>query len=157
MMMFMKRSASTSPLSSATGTFRRVLESEAGGAGDGVVARALLLQALDRQLRQCLPEDVAGQCRLANVHPDRLVFLTSSATWKARLRLHEPELVAAAAVAGIQVGRVVVKVATMQVVPPDAAPRKPLSQAARDHLRAAAQSIADPELRAQLLQLASLP
>jgi len=153
----MKRSASTSPLSSAAGGLRLVLDCQAAGGGDGLIARALLLQTLDRQLRQCLPEDIAQNCRLANVHPDRLVFLTPSPTWKARLRLHEADLVAAAAVAGIQVGRVVVKVATMQVVPPDAAPRKPLSESARDTLRAAAHSIADPELRAQLLQLASIP
>lgn len=115
-----------------------------------------MLHALDRQLRQCLPHDVAAECSLANVHPDRLVFLTSSPAWKARLRLHERDLVAAAAVAGIQVGRVVVKVATMRPRPPDPTPTKPLSQAARDQLRAAAQSIADPELREQLLRLASV-
>lgn len=133
------------------------LEIQAGGSSAGLVERALLLQALDRQLRQYLPDDVAGQCSLANVHPDKLVFLATSSTWKARLRLHESELVAAARQSGLQIDRVVVKVATMLSVSPETASRKPLSNTAREHLRAAAQSIEDPQLRAQLLALASLP
>lgn len=134
-----------------------MLDIQTGSSSAGLVERALLLQALDRQLRQYLPEDVAGQCSLANVHPDKLVFLTTSSTWKARLRLHESELVAAARQCGLQIDRVVVKVATMQSVSPETASHKPLSNTAREHLRAAAQSIDDPQLRAQLLALASLP
>jgi hypothetical protein len=153
----MKRTTSISPLSSATGTLKPLLEIQTGGSSAGLVERALLLQALDRQLRQYLPDDVAGQCSLANVHPDKLVFLTTSSTWKARLRLHEGDLVAAARQCGLQIDRVVVKVATMQPVSPETASRKPLSNTAREHLRAAAQSIEDPQLRAQLLALASLP
>jgi hypothetical protein len=153
----MKRTTSISPLSAVAGALKPLLEIQKGGSSAGLVERALLLQTLDRQLRQYLPDDVAGQCSLANVHPDKLVFLTTSSTWKARLRLHEPELVAAAKQVGLQVNRMIVKVATMQSVSPETASREPLSNTAREHLRAAAQSIDDPELRAQLLALASLP
>jgi len=157
MMMFMKRTASNSPSSpdgSAPKPLRELLQA---GAGANLIDRALLLQTLDRQLRQYLPEPLAGQCSLANVRADKLVFLVTSPAWKASLRLHEHELVAAARRCGLQVDHVVAKVATILPVSPEPASRKPLSQAARDHLREAARSIDDPELRAQLLAMASMP
>ncbi len=116
-----------------------------------------MLDDLDRRLRLSLPRALAQQCRLANVRDDRLVFLVSSPVWKTKLRLHADVLVDAARLAGLPARSLTVKVATMQPVPPNAAPRLPLSQAARDALRATAESVADPELRAQLLLLASVP
>lgn len=122
----------------------------------GVVERAMKLAALDRRLRQSLPPELAANCRLANVAGDRLVFLVNSPVWKTRLRMHAEDLRHAASGLGLRISEVTAKVATMQPVPPGAAPRLPLSASARDHLLAAAQSIADPELRARFLELASL-
>jgi hypothetical protein len=121
-----------------------------------LVERARMLDALDRQLRQSLPEPLRLQCRLANVRADRLVFLVSSPVWSAKLRLHADALLGAAAAVGLQVSSLTVKVATMQPVPPDQTPLTPLSPAARASLRAAAGAVADPELRDRLLRLASL-
>ena len=121
-----------------------------------VIERAKQLDALDRRLRQSLPPALAAHVRLGNVRDGRLVFLVSSPVWKAKLRLHADALRDAAAAAGLQASGMTVKVATMQPVPPDAAPRTPLSPAARETLRAAAFATADPELRDQLLRMASL-
>jgi hypothetical protein len=121
-----------------------------------LVERARWLDALDRQLRQSLPESLAQHCRLANVREDRLVFLVQTPIWKARLRLHSDALLSAAAAAGLQVRSLTFKVATMHPVPPGEAPHKPLSPAARDALRAAAEATDDPQLRHRLLSLASL-
>ncbi len=128
------------------------------GSGDlgSLVERARLLDALDRQLRQSLPEPLRQQCRLANVRADRLVFLVSSPVWSAKLRMYADTLLGAAAACGLEAASLTVKVATMQPVPPDQAPHTPLSTAARDALRAAAGSVADPELKDRLLRLASL-
>jgi hypothetical protein len=141
--------ASKSPLKSA-------LSSVLAGDLGSVVERARMLEALDRQLRQSLPAALAPHVRLGNVRDGRLVFLVTSPVWKAKLRLHADALRAAAVAAGLQPTGMTVKVATMLPVPPAAASRTPLSPSARETLRAAAENIADPELREQLLRMASL-
>lgn len=121
-----------------------------------LVERAQALGALDRRLRQSLPGNIANQCRLANVRDGRLVFLVNSPVWKARLRLHADLLFEAAAAAGLQARELIVKVAPMLTVPPEQASHSPLTPAAAAALREAALQATDPELRQQLLALASL-
>jgi hypothetical protein len=99
---------------------------------------------------------LAGQCKLANVDDKHLVFLVSAPVWKAKLRLHADALLDAAAAAGLRGRSLVVKVsAPVSPVPTGTGTARPLSEAVRDSLRATAQSVSDPELRAQLLRLAS--
>jgi hypothetical protein len=114
------------------------------------------LEALDRALRQTLPSPLREQVRFANVRDDRLVFLASSPAWASRLRLQQTQILAAARAIGANAGSVTVKVAPLP--PPDPQPEqsKPLSAAAALHLKAAAKSIPDPELRALFLELASV-
>ncbi|HET6545830.1 MAG TPA: DciA family protein [Rhodanobacteraceae bacterium] len=117
---------------------------------------ARALDALDSRLRRLLPDAVARECRLADIRHGRVVFLATSSTWAARLRLQQAALLAEARTAlGGTVERFAVKVAPLPPVPPEPAKRKPLSVATARHLRAAAQSLADPELRALYLRLAS--
>ena len=121
-----------------------------------LVERARWLDTLDPLLRQSLPATLAGQCKLANVDDKHLVFLVSAPVWKAKLRLHADALLDAAAAAGLKARTLVVKVSLPAPPPnPGAANCRPLSEAVRDSLRATAQSVSDPELRAQLLRLAS--
>ena len=114
------------------------------------------LQALDRQLRQSLPEPLASHVRLGNLRHDKLVFLVDAPVWSTRLRLYADILLDAARAAGLRASSITVKVATMQPVPPDAAPLSPLSPSARETLRAAAAATQEEELKSRLLQLASL-
>jgi len=130
-----------------------VTDSELGS----VIARAQWLDRLDALLRQSLPAALAGQCRLANVDKDKLVFLVSAPVWKSKLRLSADILLDAAAAAGLPARTLVVKVVPATPISPGATAGKPLSQAVRESLRTTAQSVGDPELRAQLLKLASLP
>ena len=132
------------------------LQSVLSGDLRSVVERARMLEALDRRLRQSLPAALAPHVRLANVRDGRLVFLVTSPVWKAKLRLHADALRDAAVAAGLQPSGMTVKVATMLPVPPAAASRTPLSPSARETLRAAAETLTDPELRDQLLRMASL-
>ena len=107
-------------------------------------------------LRQSLPATLADQCKLANVDDKYLVFLVSAPVWKAKLRLHADTLLGAAAAAGLKARTLVVKVATPEpAIPVGTGTPKPLSEAVRDSLRATAQSVSDPGLKAQLLRLAS--
>lgn len=158
MMTFMpNRSAPRHPGASPPSGFLDPLAAVKEAGLGRVIERALLLDALDRQLRHCLPSALADHCRLGNVRDGTLVFLVGSPVWKAKLRLHADDLLEAARAAGLPARELVLKVATMQPAPPDAAPRLPLSRAARDALRAAAETIKDPELRAKLIALASVP
>lgn len=121
-----------------------------------MVERAQWLATIDARLRECLPSSLAAHCKLGNVQSGRLVFLVSSPVWKAKLRLHADVLLDAATAAGLKPSALTVKVETMPPVPGNTAPHKPLSHAGRDALRSAAESVADPLLRAQLLKLASV-
>ena len=122
-----------------------------------LIERARWLDRLDGVLRQNLPAPLAGHCRLANVDRDKLVYLVSGPVWKSKLRLYGDALLGAAAAAGLEVRTLVVKVAAAPPISPGTDACEPLSQAVRDSLRATAQSVEDPGLRAQLLKLASLP
>ena len=135
---------------------RQALETLEGSGLASLVERARWLDALDPVLRQSLPATLADQCRLANVDDKCVVFLVSAPVWRAKLRLHADALLAAAAAAGLKARTLVVKVsAPGPVIPTGSGPAKPLSEAVRDSLRATAQSVSDPELRAQLLRLAA--
>lgn len=119
--------------------------------------RARELDRLDRLLRQSLPAAVAENSRLANVDAEKLVFLVSAPVWKSKLRTLAGVLLDAASAAGHPARTLVVKVVppTPQNSPDGVG--KPLTEAVRESLRAAARSVEDPDLRAQLLKLASVP
>ena len=141
-----------------TGTPPQALQAAATAGLGSLIQRAQMLGRLDQVLRQTLPPAMANQCRMANVDKDKLVFLVSAPVWKAKLRLQANALLDAAAAAGYPARALVVKVVPDLNAPVLAASvGKPLSQAVRDSLRATAQSVNDPDLRAQLLKLASLP
>jgi hypothetical protein len=122
-----------------------------------LTARARALDALDHKLRQPLPEPLRHQCRLADIRAGRLVFLANSSVWAAKLRPYQAALLAdARRIAGQPIEKFTVKVAPLLPLSPEQTRRKPLSHAAAEHLKAAARSVADPELRAVYLRLASL-
>jgi hypothetical protein len=119
--------------------------------------KARALDALDRQLRQSLPEPLRRHVRMADIGPKRLVFLADSSAWASKLRFHQTALLTLARqVSGLPANQFAVKVAPLPPVPQEQIRRSPLSRTAADHLTAAARSIADPELKAVYLQMASL-
>jgi len=122
-----------------------------------LMEKARMLAALDGQLRLSLPEPLRHQCCLADIRSGRIVFLASSPAWAAKLRLQQNLILAQARqVLGADIRIFAVKVADLVPVPPEPTRRKPLSFTAANHLKAAAKSLSDPELRALYLQLASL-
>jgi hypothetical protein len=118
--------------------------------------KASELEALDRALRQTLPPPLREQVRFANLRGDRLVFLASSPAWASRLRLLQAQILVAARAIGAAAGSVTVKVAPLPPAAMEPERAKPLSAAAALHLKAAATSISDPELRVLFLELASV-
>jgi hypothetical protein len=124
---------------------------------DAIAKRARVLDELDERLRHLLPPAVARETRLADFRNGRIVFLASSPVWASRIRLHQAALLTAARAAlGGTVEHFAVKVAPLPTVPQEPTKPKPLSAAAARHLRAAATTITDPELRALYLDLASI-
>jgi len=117
--------------------------------------KARELDALDRALRQTLPSPLREQVRFANLQDGRLVFLAPTPALAARLRLLQTQILSTARAIGTYASAITVKVAPPP--PTENAPdrSKPLSPAAASHLRAAATSTTDPELRALFLELAS--
>lgn len=137
-------------------TFRTALTAALSSGSGHLVERAMQLAALDRQLRQSLPESLASHAWLGNLHAGRLVFLVDSPIWVRRLHEHAGVLLHAARAIGVQADGIDVKVATMRPAPTDMAPAARLSTTARDTLRSAAAATRDEELRSLLLHLASM-
>ncbi len=118
--------------------------------------RTRILADLDQQLRRYLSPTLAEHVRLGNVRGDRIVFLASSAAWASRLRLEQTTVLRLARAHGIQARALIVKIVPPAAEPEPIPPARVLSAAAAAHLKAAAQGQTDPELRKQLLALASL-
>jgi hypothetical protein len=117
--------------------------------------KAGTLEALDRALRQTLPLPLREQVRFADLRHDRLVFLASSPAWASRLRLLQTQILASARAIGACASAIKVKVVIPDLATSQPARLKPLSPTTASHLRAAAASFPDPELRALFLALAS--
>ncbi len=120
------------------------------------MARAGALTDLDHALRGRLPPTLAEQVRLGNVRDGRIVFVASSAAWAARLRMEQATLLRLARTLGVDARGVTIRIAPLPAAPPEPAAGPALSAAAARHLRAAAAASRDPQLRAQLLAMASL-
>jgi hypothetical protein len=123
------------------------LQAALSGVASEAVRRSLWLDALEQQLRPCLPPPLASHCRLANVSGSRLVFLVDSPVWRAKLRLAAPEIINLARSIGLAATEVTAKVNTVPPVQRPAPVRNtlPLSAASRDALQAALASLESPD------------
>lgn len=129
----------------ASGAPQTALQALFAGKNDPL-RRALWLDALERQLRPCLPPVLAAHARFANIDGSKLVFLVDSPVWQARLRLASTELIEAARSVGMECDQVVVKTTTQPLWPAQPSPSTalPPSPAAREALQAAVASLAMP-------------
>lgn len=111
------------------------------------VRRAIWLDALEQQLRPCLPLALAPHCKLGNVTGGKLVFIVDSPVWHAKLRLAAPELINLARSIGFAATEVVAKTTTAPFQRPQPAGLavKPMSEASRSALKAALASLDDPD------------
>jgi hypothetical protein len=115
-----------------------------------------MLAALEERLRRCLPDSLLPHCRLGNVGAGKLVYFVDAPVWGILLRHQADTLLGIAAAAGHSADALIVKVSPPLPSAPDVEAPKPLSQATRDALRKTAETVSDPDLKAQLLRLASL-
>ncbi len=110
------------------------------------VRRAIWLDALEQQLRPCLPPALSNHCRLGNVVGGKLVFIVDSPVWHAKLRLAAPELIHLARSIGLAATEVVAKTKTAPFKRPETTglALKPMSTASRNALKAALDSLGAP-------------
>ena len=122
------------------------LQAAMSDAATDPVRRAIWLDALEQQLRPCLPPALSSHCRLGNVVGGKLVFIVDSPVWHARLRLAAPGLIDLARSIGFAATEVVAKTTTAPFQRPPAAGLavKPMSEASRNALKAALASLDDP-------------
>ena len=128
-----------------TGIAQPALQAALTDAATDPVRRAMWLDALEQQLRPCLPPALAPHCRLANVAGKRLVFIVDSPVWNARLRLAAPELINVAQSIGLAVTEVTAKTRLAPVMKPAQAAVVPVSEASRRGLQAALDLLSEPD------------
>ena len=123
------------------------LQAAMSDAATDPVRRALWLDALEQQLRPCLPPALAPHCKLGNVTGGKLVFIVDSPVWHAKLRLAAPELINLARSIGFAATDVLAKTTTapFQRPQPTGLALKPMSDASRSALKAALASLDDPD------------
>lgn len=122
-----------------------------------VGARAAHFAELNRQLQAQLPPELAGQATLANIRDGRVTFIVGSSAHATRVRLQQRQLGHSLRAMGQQVNSIDVKVVQPERTPPAPSGNKqPLTAAGAAHLRTAAASLTDPDMRDRLLALASL-
>lgn len=121
-----------------------------------LAAQARKRDDLDQRLRQSLPPPLNQQIHLADLRDGRAVVLAPSPAWAARVRMATAQILAALRALGAQADSVVVKIVPAPLSKPESvAASMPLSRATAQHLRSAAKAVADPELRALFLEMAS--
>lgn len=118
--------------------------------------RATRLDALDRALRQTLPEPLRSHVRFADLRRGRLVFVVASPAWASRLRLAQGQIIASARAIGVEAAGVQAKVGMTERHTVVAPPARTLPPGVASHLRASAASAQDPELKAIYLRLAAI-
>jgi len=118
-------------------------------------ARARELDNLDQQFRRSLPPPLNDRLHYAGLRGTRATLLAESSTWASRARMAQPKILAALRTLGVQAETILVKVVVTPPRPAEPNASLPLSAASAQHLRAAAKAIADPELQALFLELAS--
>lgn len=120
-------------------------------------AQARELDRLDQRFRQLLPAPLNEQVRFAGIRGGRAVLLAPSPAWATRTRMAQTRILALLRTLGVQADSIVVKVKVVAAPLMKAEPvaSVPVSAATARHLRAASKTVADPELRALFLDLAS--
>lgn len=122
---------------------------------NALMERASALSSLEASLWPYLPPSIRAHCKLANFRDSTLYLTADSPLWAARVRHTSPQILHAARQrCKIPARALRVRVQWAPPRPPPRATRKPLSPAARDHLRQAATTQNDPEIAAIMRRLA---
>lgn len=121
-----------------------------------LAARARELDLLSRRLVPLLPVPLREHVQYAALRNDRVLLLVESPIWATRVRMDQRRILDAAHELGLAATSVTTKVVPIQAPHAQPIAVRPPSPHAAEHLRAAAATMTDPELRAMFVALADL-
>lgn len=127
--------------------------SQCGPVAD-LAARARDVDRLSQRIVPLLPTPLREHVSHAGLHNDRILLLVESPVWATRVRMEQDRVLAAVRSLGLAANSVTAKVMPPRASSGTGATAPPLSPRARQSIRDAASSIADPELRTLFLELA---
>lgn len=122
----------------------------------GLPVQARRLAGIQRQVRDCLPLELADHCQVAGIRDGCLCLFADSPAWAARLRFQEPQLIKAwRRQGGSEIRKIQVRVIPQEHLPRSLAKRK-LTLTAENIklLEQTARGITDPDLAQALQRLA---
>jgi len=118
----------------STQSVDEVLKNPGSGLGSLLEHAAYLLQ-LESLLAACLEPGLASHFQVAATRKNRLILISSGASWATRLRMQAPRLITALHKAGIsQIEHIDIRVAPIVQRPTASRSKKPLSAAAKQAL-----------------------
>ncbi len=120
-----------------------------------LAARGRDVDHLSRQIVPLLPAPLREHVHYAGVRNDRVLVLVESPAWATRARMDQARILAVVHSLGLAATSVAARVAPLPAPSGDSATMQPLSPRAAEAIRSAASAIADPDLRAQFLELAN--
>lgn len=119
-----------------------------------LLRQAQVLADVAARLNEVLPAEVRPHWQLARLGPQLMVVTADGSAWAMRLRHLSPQLrTEAERITGMRPRALKVKVANLPRATREVQPRQ-LSAKGAEALLRAAESVADPELKAALLRLA---
>ena len=111
-----------------------VLKNPGSGLG-GLLERAAYLMQLESLLTACLEPGLASHFQVAATRKNRLILISSGASWATRLRMQAPHLITALHKAGFtQIEHIDIRVAPIVRQSTALRSKKPLSTAAKQAL-----------------------
>jgi len=102
-----------------------------------------------------LPAPLREHVGFAGVRNDRVLLLVESSAWATRVRMEQSRILAAVHSLGLAASSVTAKVMPLRAPADGSAATPSLTPRAAQTIRAAASAIADPDLRALFLELAT--
>jgi hypothetical protein len=121
-----------------------------------LTARARELDSMSSQIVALLPPPLREHTGFAGLRNDRVLLLVESPAWATRVRMEQTRILAAVHSLGLAATSVTVKVAPFRASDVDIATSRQVSPHTAQRIRAAAAAIADPDLKAVFLDLATL-
>jgi hypothetical protein len=110
---------------------------------------------LSQRIVPLLPTPLRDHVSHAGLRNDRILLLVESPTWATRARMDQSRILAAVHSLGLAATSVTTKVMPIPAPDGDSATVRSPSPHTAQRIRAAAQAISDPDLRALFLELAA--
>jgi hypothetical protein len=133
----------------------KIIEQVGISGHSSLAAQVRQLTVIERQVRACLPADLAEHCQVAGIGDDCLRLATDSPAWAARLRFQGPQLLKQLTHQGLTTLRTVqVRIIPLVAKPTPTSHKPHMGTETARLLEQTAKAIEDPGLAQALRRLA---